>query len=483
MNPRPRNFQQGNFKLSTTVNQVPTDADLLRVLENGMPGSAMPPWKHLPKADLVAMVAQVRKFQVEATQAMLKGWVADGSMKEDELPKALVERTTPGALLAPPAEPGFDESRWFRGRRLYLENCASCHGASGEPVASEVKFDAEGYPVPPRSFVQGIFKGGSEGHQLYARILRGLKGTPMPGSEGVYSAEEIWDLVHYVQSLARPGAQDRAALKSGTLKAIKRASLATGPIDSAWDEAPSTYVALTPLWWSEQRVDGVMVQAMHDAGELAIRLQWIDPTQDDSAVGHHEFRDAAAIQFSLTPEPPFFMGDPTEHGGVNLWMWKADRERNIREGYRDIDGQYPDSVVDYYPEESYQITDMSVVDWPRKQLAALNPLFAPAWAVGNLAATPELKTPTECLVAKGPGTLSGKAPELQVVGGKAEYQRGVWYVQLQRQMSCPHGHGEKDEAVFLSGATMPVSFAIWDGAAGDRAGKKNISTWQTMAIE
>ena len=63
-----------------------------------------------------------------------------------------------------PSEPVQDDMRWFNGRRLYLEGCASCHGADGQPVADAVKFDAEGYPVPPRSFVNGIFKGGSEGH-------------------------------------------------------------------------------------------------------------------------------------------------------------------------------------------------------------------------------------------------------------------------------------------------------------------------------
>lgn len=56
MNPRPRNFRQGDFKLVTTVNQVPSDDDLLRTISRGMPGSAMPPWGHLPEADLRALV-------------------------------------------------------------------------------------------------------------------------------------------------------------------------------------------------------------------------------------------------------------------------------------------------------------------------------------------------------------------------------------------------------------------------------------------
>jgi len=164
---------QGNFKLSTTQNKVPSDDDLFRTISNGMPGSAMPPWGHFPKSDIDALVSHVRKIFVEATRATLNKWVTDGTLKEVDRSKALADQTSPGPALSIPPEPSFDEIHWFRGRRLYLENCASCHGADGEPVAAEVKFDAEGYPVPPRSFVNGVFKGGSESHQLYARVVKG----------------------------------------------------------------------------------------------------------------------------------------------------------------------------------------------------------------------------------------------------------------------------------------------------------------------
>lgn len=115
---------------------------------------------------------------------------------------ANVDRTKPRDQPVVPPETAFDEIRWFRGRRLYLENCASCHGANGEPAAAAVKFDAEGYPVPPRSFVSGIFKGGSAEHQIYARLWKGMKGTPMPASEGVCSGDEAWDIIHYVRGLS-----------------------------------------------------------------------------------------------------------------------------------------------------------------------------------------------------------------------------------------------------------------------------------------
>ncbi|MEE9294640.1 MAG: ethylbenzene dehydrogenase-related protein [Phycisphaerae bacterium] len=484
MNPRPRNFQKGDFKLSTTGNQVPSDDDLLRTISRGMPGSAMPPWGHLPLTDLQALVKYVRRFHVEATKAELAQWVREDSIAEAEVPALLVERTEPGAPVAVPPESPFDEIRWFRGRRLYLENCASCHGAEGHPVAEAVKFDNEGYPVPPRSFVNGIFKGGSEGHQLYVRIIKGMKGTPMPSSEGLYSADETWDIIHYVQSLARAGAQERAQLKQGTFVAPNiHGPLPSGPVDESWDRARPLYVALTPLWWVEDRIEGLVVQALHNDDELAIRLSWIDPTLDDQAVRHCEFRDGVAIQFSLTSDPPFYMGDPGKHGGVNIWFWKADRQKSIADGYQDVDHAFPDRAVDMYPEQHVGIVDMTVGEWPRAAVTEHDPTFITAWGAGNLVADPNLKTPVECLVARGPGTLGSKPANLQLVQGDAVFERGVWYVQLQRSMNLPPEKGHGDERLFNPGDYLPVSFAIWNGSSGDRDGKKNISIWQKLVIE
>jgi mono/diheme cytochrome c family protein len=488
MNPRPRNLKLGKLKLSTTQNQIPSDDDLLRTISRGMPGSAMPPWGHLPLADLRALVAYVRKINTDGIKTALESGIKDGTYKAEELETVLAERTQPGPPIVVPPEPVADDLRWFNGRRVYLEACASCHGQDGHPLVEAIKFDDEGYPDPPRSFVNGIFKGGMDGPGLYCRILKGMRGTPMPASEGNYSADEIWDLIHYVQSLARFGSQGRAQLAQGTLIApgIDKA-LPSGPKDPAWNQARPLYVAMTPLWWTENRIEGLVVQAVHNTKELALRLSWIDPSPDEQAVRVDEFRDAVAIQFALSSDPPFYMGDSTKHGGVNIWMWKADRQKNIASGYQDVDAAFPDRVVDMYDECPIRSKDMSSVDWPHGAIAEHNSKYITAWGAGNLVADPNLKTPVECLVARGPGTLSGKPADVQVVQGQAVYERGVWTVQLQRQMQLPHDaeHSatESDERVFHSGDYLPISFAVWNGGAGDRDGKKNISIWQKLVIE
>lgn len=482
MDPRPRDIRAGNFKLSTTQNLIPTEDDLLRTISRGMPGSAMPPWGHLPVSDLQALARYVRHIHRTAVEAEAR----ERKLSEAETQEWISRKTQPGPALIVPPEPPFEDMNWFRGRRIYLEACASCHGVDGHPVAEAVKYDNEGYPVPPRSFVNGIFKGGSEGHQLYARIVKGIKGTPMPASEGVYKDDEVWDLIHYVQSLARVGAQERAQLRQGTFVAPNvPGSLPKGPTDPAWGQARPLYVGLTPLWWTEQRIEGLVVQAMHNETELALRFSWLDPTPDDRAVRQDEFRDAVAVQFALSSDPPFYMGNAGDRGGVNIWMWKADRQKNITAGYQDVDAAFPHRAVDMYPEQDFRLVDMSVIEWPYEVVTRHSPEYITAWGAGNLVANPMLTTPVECLVARGPGTLAGKPANVQLVQGQAVYERGVWYVQMQRSMTLPADceHAAADERAFRSGDYLPVSFAIWNGSAGDRDGKKNISIWQKLVIE
>jgi len=484
MNPRPRNFRQGDFKLVTTVNQVPSDDDLLRTISRGMPGSAMPPWGHLPEADLRALVQYVRQFHVAEANRRLQEQVEENILPAADVAETLAQQTQPGNSLVVPTEPEFDDVRWFRGRRVYLEACASCHGVDGHPVPEAIKYDSEGYPVPPRSFVNGIFKGGSEGPQLYARVVKGMKGTPMPAFEGTYGDDAIWDLIHYVQSLARAGAQQRAQLQQGVFTASRiSGSMPTDPLDAAWEQARPLYVGLTPLWWTEERIEGLVVCALHNGEELVIRLSWIDPTVNNRAVRQDEFRDAVALQFSLSSDPPFYMGDSGEHGGVNIWMWKADRQHDLADGYHDVDDAFPARAVDRYPERLGSDPSTESPAWAGSKITEHDPQFITAWGAGNLVAQPDLRTSAECLVARGPGTLSGKPANVQLVTGQAVNERGVWHVQLQRSMSLPHEHGEADERAFKSGDYLPVSFAVWNGSAGDRDGKKNISIWQKLVIE
>jgi DMSO reductase family type II enzyme heme b subunit len=49
-----------------------------------------------------------------------------------------------------------------------------------------------------------------------------------------------------------------------------------------------------------------------------------------------------------------------------------------------------------------------------------------------------------------------------------------------RRTLAPSGQG----AVALRpGTALPVAFAVWNGSAGDRDGKKSVTIWQELKVE
>jgi len=88
-------------------------------------------------------------------------------------------------------------------------------------------------------------------------------------------------------------------------------------------------------------------------------------------------------------------------------------------------------------------------------------------------------SPAEDLVAQGFGTLRARGRGDQAVDARGVYTTGTYRVMLRRDL---RGRGEG--AVSLQpGATVPVGFAVWNGSAGDRDGKKSVTIWQELVLE
>ncbi len=67
----------------------------------------------------------------------------------------------------------------------------------------------------------------------------------------------------------------------------------------------------------------------------------------------------------------------------------------------------------------------------------------------------------------------------QIVKASGVYQTGTYRVVFTRALI---GAGDNSAAI-KTGTTIPVSVAVWDGAAGDRDGKKSVTIWQDLYIE
>ncbi len=108
-----------------------------------------------------------------------------------------------------------------------------------------------------------------------------------------------------------------------------------------------------------------------------------------------------------------------------------------------------------------------------------DPAFITAWGAGNIVADPTRKSPVEDLTAEGFGTLRAKLPMDPSVLAQGIYAMGSYRVQFRRPLSAPR----MNTVDFAPGRRTEVAFAIWDGSADDRDGKKSITIWQELWIE
>ncbi len=122
----------------------------------------------------------------------------------------------PGAYrIAGGDQPGFDRLRLQLGRQVYTNQCAGCHGTTGDgkgPAGAHLN-------PPPRDYRNGVFKfastprGSKPRRDDLRRILKyGAKGTSMPAFRFL-PEEETEAVIDYVMVLASRGELELALLR------------------------------------------------------------------------------------------------------------------------------------------------------------------------------------------------------------------------------------------------------------------------------
>ena len=358
LQPAPRDFTSGRFRLISTQNGVPTQRDLIATIQRGMPGSAMPPWGWLAEEDLWGLALYVRHLAVEGQIANLLEWAEE---EDDDLSpadaRAIVnERMVPGDPIEVGAPATGDPISLHEGQRFYSKACAPCHGTdgTGSGAVSEAGNlrNEDGTPNSARDFTAGIFKGGSTHADIVRRVVGGLPGSPMPATN-FDDQEQVAALAAYVRSMIRPGAEERVVQRRRTVSVMRvHGEAPTSPEDPNWAQAGGVWITLMPLWWRDQRVEGVVVRALHDGDTISFRLSWRDAARDGDLLGAQSFSDSAAIEISVERDPPLFAMGTTGHPvDIALWRaaWEADAHaaRGIRERYPNmLDDSFPDRLGD-----------------------------------------------------------------------------------------------------------------------------------------
>ncbi len=444
LDPKPRDFVAARYRLVSTWERVPTDEDLFRTISRGMPGSSMPSWAHLPAETRWGLVHYVKSLAAEP-------WA--------------VEATTPspgegeagtGVIEVPP-EPAYTEEAREQAAYMFKEACASCHGEKGLGDGMEEQVNQEGYPTRPRDLTRGLYKGSSDPESLFRTIVVGFPGTPMPMNDWAYG-DDAWHLVRYVRSLV--GEKEVAPAAAAELSAKRIDRVPEAPTDQGWKSIDGARVQLMPLWWRNERIEEVAIQAAHDGKRLAVRLGWRDSTRNDDVLRQHGFTDGAAIQFSDADDPPLFaMG--TDEITVNIWHWKAVWERDRESGRRRLADAFPGMVQ------------------PVGTVAPAGDVYTTARSVGNPVASEKRASSVEDVNVKGFGSLTTQPLKQQNVEGDGRWVDGRWDVVFVRDLAS----NEVGDVELVPGKRVSIAIAVWDGAAEDRNGQKSISIWQPLTLE
>lgn len=463
--PKPRNFQEGKFKLVSTLNRIPTDADLMQVISRGMPGSSMISFGHLPEKSRAALVAYVRLLTREGIAARLKKSYDEAGEEIDaqQLAKEVDRQTTPGQVLAWPQDaPAEDQAAVLRGKQLYLATCATCHGETGRGEGGKDQRDDDGTPTKPRDFTMGIFKGGRDPLPLLHRIQIGMPGTPMPASADL-KVGELVDMAYFIRSLAPAEAQAKVEHKRQLLRA-KRVPAVAG---ADWRQVPTVTVVTSPLWWRDWVSPDLQVQSVYDGKEIAVRLTWKDASKNGLIQGMDDFEDQASLQLFEGAEEPFIGMGAHGFGVVDIWLWKASQS---------VDQTASRHVLDDYPFDLPIYGD--VIKRFSKSPRPVPPLN-PGAAVGNQVAATPLGNSATTLIAKGPGTTTFLPKNAQRVAAKAQHDGQGWAAVFTRPLEVPAGGG----TTLAAGKKYFVAFSLWDGGLRERNGQKQISIWHELLLD
>jgi mono/diheme cytochrome c family protein len=205
LDPKPRDLRVGRIKFAlVSSGKAPRDEDYLRIISEGLAGTAMPAFPFIPKDEQAALVKYIKTFHQ---------------------PK---KPTFAGAALAIPRDPYRKKpAKGVRdGERMYhgLASCHSCHPAYVTKVkiaehmqaqdlkvtgfranlyTPEAKDSDWGVKITPPDFLVDRIKTGDRRQDVVRVVAAGVGGTAMPTWGATLTAKQLWSLAYYVEHLAK----------------------------------------------------------------------------------------------------------------------------------------------------------------------------------------------------------------------------------------------------------------------------------------
>jgi len=467
--PRPRNFNQGTFKIRHTASgelplfdakkPIPGQNDLFETVTHGLPGSAMPSWE--------GILSEEQRLQVLS-------FVTTQLVKDRRYDDKDTETMTVLQLDSiKPISPSKESIE--KGAQLVVDKkCIECHGVDGRGDGNAFNLkDDWGFPIQPASWHKcWNFRGSRQDAYNVKNIFRtfstGVNGTPMPSFADNTTIEERWHIANFVQSLCeRDTNGDPLPIDPLTDKPKINFVLRSGPIKGEipddpehelWQKRERRLVALGGQITHKprnfvNRIDDVWVKSLYNEKEIVFLFQWED-------------RSKSVAEGKL----PF---QPTE---VNLDTYGI-KEQSPKTGE-------PDSIA--ANQNKYKVyNDAFAFQFPVKW-QELPPPEKPRFLWGDD------KYPVDIVKWEADGSLRAfkgtgwdqdfeerddYQEKLKLM--KAEWKDGRWTLMIRRPIKADYD----EDTYFEMGKYIPSVFFAWDGHNGDVGRKMAVSAFYYTVLE
>jgi mono/diheme cytochrome c family protein len=461
--PRPRNFNQGTFKIRHTASgelplfdptkPVTGQNDLFDTVTHGLPGSGMPPWD--------GILTEQQRLQVLSFVTMQL--IKDRKFDDKTETFTVLDIGNKGAI----KQIAYSKESIEKGANLFVEKkCIECHGAEGRGDGNPFNLkDDWGFPIQPANMHKcWNFRGSRQDpynvHNIFRTFSTGVNGTPMPSFADNTTVEERWHIANFVNSVCERDAKgrpldidpltDKPKINFVVPSGFIEGEIPADPNDKKWQDRERRIIGLGGQITHKprnfvNRIDDLWVRSLYNKNEIAYLFQWDDRSKSRVAPGvtvtpvaeapaktgepdsiaakqntYEVFNDAVAIEFpakwqEITPpeKPRFLFGEEKRH--MDIWKWEADGTLKAYTG--------------------------SGWDQPLEE-------------------------------------RPGATATLKLV--KGEFQDGRWTVIMKRALKTE----DKDADVqFDTGKYIPTVFFAWDGHNGDAGLKMAVSAFYYAILE
>jgi len=462
--PAPRDFTAGKYKFRTTPSgKLPTDADLTKVIEEGLPYTSMPGWPQLGDTDIRNII-----YYMKTLSPLWQNSDAYGDPIDIPEPPAMTDESVE------------------RGAQAYIDQgCGACHGLAGrgDGMSAKTLADDWGNPLRPVDMTKRwTFRGGPTRKDIYRTFSTGVNGTPMPSYDETLAGDDRWDLVNYITSLG-----DGDDPNYSTLLFVQRvdAELDVSDPDTLFADAPLSRFPLVgqiiePGRNFYQSINNVDVRAVYNSQEIAFLIEWHDFTMENTgsndpttdvplwdednpgsgagAVGEEDEGGFwGAEEEDESSEEDIWGADVVEDDGDDFWGDDDDGD-SAADGLSDAIGlQFPSKLPSGNRKPYFIFGDtQSSVDF---------------WFV-DLAKDAALATQ---YLGRGSDALEiSESDEIEVT---ASYDQGRWSVIFKRSLKARGGISLEEEMF------VPVAFTAWDAFNRERGNKRALSPWFYFYLE